>query len=217
MLRSHASDDGRACGSPDALPPAASPSSATGPETARSETARRSGASAPGHCRWPPSVSGSPPNVPSRAARVVLPRLSRAGVKRYMPPEPPLLVSCVMAPPRLAQKRGDDLYAKIGQLAMKRDFLASRSGRMSVPDRRDPAHPRWGRLSLRRQDGSRGALDPRGQACPSHCEPSAGKSASAGMAGNDTLQHHRSPRASGRTHQAHHRGRAAGATARPAL
>ncbi|NVN10629.1 hypothetical protein HUK84_05615 [Nguyenibacter vanlangensis] len=61
-----------------------------------------------------------------------------------------------MAPPRLAQKRGDDLYAKIGQLAMKRDFLASRSGRMSVPDRRDPAHPRWGRLSLRRQDGCEG-------------------------------------------------------------
>lgn len=30
---------------------------------------------------------------------------------------------------RAAQKRLDDLYAKIGQLTVERDFLASRSGR----------------------------------------------------------------------------------------
>ncbi|MFT9093124.1 MAG: transposase [Gluconacetobacter sp.] len=30
---------------------------------------------------------------------------------------------------RAAQKRIDDLYAKIGQLTVERDFLASRSGR----------------------------------------------------------------------------------------
>ncbi|MFL9827666.1 IS3 family transposase [Rhodoplanes sp. SY1] len=52
---------------------------------------------------------------------------------------------------KVAQKTVDDLYAKIGQLTVERDFLVRRSGKMSAADRREMLDRSDETLSVRRQ------------------------------------------------------------------
>ena len=52
---------------------------------------------------------------------------------------------------KLAQRQVDDLYAKIGQLTVERDFFSQEVRAMSTPDRRGMLDPADERLSIRRQ------------------------------------------------------------------